>query len=78
MLVVAFDRATHKEVDLRQRLRAWTFFRQRAGIMTWTEGRLEAIFLPHPELRTEGGDASESRGRHGRGHRDRSDTSRQT
>lgn len=51
MLLVALERATHREVDFRQRLLLCRFFRQRAGKITWTEGRLEAMFFPHPELR---------------------------
>ena len=50
MLLVALERATHREVDFRQRLLLLRFFRQRAGKITWTEGRLEAMFFPHPEL----------------------------
>ena len=52
MLLVALERATQREVDFRQRLLLCRFFRQRAGKMTWTEGRLEAMFFPHPELRS--------------------------
>lgn len=53
-LLVALERATHREVDFLQRLLAplaCRRFRQRGGSRNCADDRLEVMFLPQLELR---------------------------